>query len=134
MGKRAGSTILKAPPKYLWDFSIPTLIRLEHLRSKVREVVPGAIIRVNSGYRDQDYNNAVGGEDNSLHTQFNAFDFSVWARDKNDGEWEMAMLPSKVAAILETFPDSSKYGIGVYPTFVHLDTRGYLGNKAPARW
>jgi len=25
-------------------------------------------------------------------------------------------------------------GLGLYKTFIHIDTRGVLGRKSPARW
>jgi len=59
---------LRPPPAELARNIIPTLVRLETIRRAVGR------IRVTSGYRDPEYNRAVGGTPGSLHTRFNAVD------------------------------------------------------------
>jgi len=39
-----------------------------------------------------------------------------------------------VAAMLEAHPLSDQFGIGNYNTFTHIDIRGMLGRRSPARW
>lgn len=117
-------------PDDLLDNIIPTVKVLDVLREWY-----GKPIYINSTYRDKDYNKAVGGKPKSLHLEFNAIDFSI--KNHNDlqklydklNEWDgtdnlFEMLPKK----------RGNFGIGLYPTFIHLDTRSYIGRKAPARW
>lgn len=133
VGRVANGAKLKPASPSLFGDAVLTLHRLEQLRARVREVVPGAVLRVNSGYRDPAYNKAIGGSPGSMHMEFNAIDFSAWVK-RSGGQYEPAMSPLALANILESFPDSDRFGIGVYETFVHFDTRGYLGYTAPARW
>lgn len=104
---------LKAPPVELWPNIIPTVRVAEWIRMRC-----GTPIDVNSGYRDPDYNEAVGGAAKSRHVAFSAMDIC----DRRIG-------PAGIARMLEEHPEAPKMGIGVYPTFVHIDTRGYK-----ARW
>lgn len=112
-GRRSGRATLKAPPCELWPNIIPTLLVLEWLREKV-----GRPVIVNSGYRDPFYNREVGSTDGSQHPRFTATDIRV-----------PAIEPATIADVLETHPDAATFGIGRYPSFVHIDTRGVR-----ARW
>jgi hypothetical protein len=109
---------LEAAPMPLWGNAIKTLKVAEWLRAQW-----GESIEVLSGYRDPEYNEAVGGEDKSLHMLFNALDIRMKTR-----------TPKEIALRLEKHPDSKKMGLGIYKGFVHMDTRGLLGLTAPARW
>lgn len=111
------SAELQAPPRALWKKIIPTLDVLDWLREKVGP------LHVNSGYRDAAYNRVVKGSPGSRHLAFNAIDFH--SNDKT---------PKELAELLETHPSASELGIGTYETFVHVDTRGLFGRRAPARW
>lgn len=121
VGKRAngrGPSLQQAPER-LWGNAVKTLRVLEALRP-----VSGPI-HVLSGYRDPAYNLAVGGEEESLHMAFSAFD--VVPRD----------LDLKSFALLaDRRPESRDLGIGLYvgQGFVHVDSRGMIGRRAPARW
>jgi hypothetical protein len=109
-----GTTVkLMVPPKFLWANAIKTLRILQEFRTWT-----GKPITISSGYRDEYYNAAVGGEKNSHHMAFRAFDFKV-----------QGMIPSQVAQLLETHRDADRIGIGIYRTFTHVDSRG-----ARARW
>ena len=103
----------------LWPHIIPTL----HVAEWLRAQFGNNPIDVTSGYRDPWYNDAVGGADHSLHVAFNAIDLLPRGAD-----------PVDVGQRLLLFPSADKLGIGVYRTFVHIDTRGMLGRRAPARW
>lgn len=119
--KPDGSVVhLQRAPDELWPNFVPTGHVLEWLRSKL-----GCPVYVTSGYRDPDYNAAVGGERNSIHLTFAAADIATGRH-----------TPHEIADVLETHPDAHHFGIGVYPDrgFVHLDTRGLIGLRAPARW
>ena len=98
-----------------------------------------ASIDVNSWFRDQVYNLAIGGVGKSVHQ-------TGGAGDHNKRDWS----PLKLAlAYHRHHPDRDKLGIGYYPPnpekktrgFVHLDVRGLLPEKVratlggyPARW
>lgn len=119
VGRRAnaGPVQLKAPPVALWKNAIPTLQILDELREALGPVI------VNSGYRDPEYNKAVGGEKASLHMTCNAFDVSV-----------IGKTPKEVYDWLDAHPNRVVMGLGLYSSFVHVDTRGLIGRPAPARW
>ena len=119
VGKRAngnGVELLPAPMP-LWSNIIPTLEVLEWLREQVGP------LHILSGYRDPQYNEAVGGEDKSLHMLFNATD--ICSKKKS---------PRVIRKLLENHPKAQSFGIGEYAGFVHLDTRGLIKLPAPARW
>lgn len=110
---------LTMPPRELWGWIIPTLRVVED----VRYALGGTPIYVTSGWRDPSYNEAVGGASSSLHTQFNALDI------------QHSTLPAAdVLGELERHPWAQWLGIGSYPGFNHVDTRGLFGRLAPARW
>ena len=66
-------------------------------------------VTINSGYRCQKHNKNVGGAKNSRHTQGMAADVVV-----------KGVKPVKVAQFAETI---GIRGIGLYDTFVHVDSR-----------
>lgn len=72
---------------------------------------------VNSGYRCPTHNANVGGAKGSYHLKGQAVDFSI---------------PGVAVASIYHFADQlvgNDGGVGRYPTFVHIDNRGYK-----ARW
>ncbi|MCI8283811.1 MAG: DUF882 domain-containing protein [Firmicutes bacterium] len=76
----------------------------------------GEPVTINSAYRTPAYNKKIGGVPKSQHVKGKACDIRV----RN-------VPPKAVAAYIEAkFP---KTGIGLYSSFVHIDTRGYK-----ARW
>lgn len=119
VGRRANGhgPALAPPPPELWSNAVPTLRVLDELRAKFGPVT------VVSGYRDPAYNKAVGGAPESLHLTCNAFDIRV-----HD------VAPAEVYHWLSHHEEASRMGLGVYPSFVHVDTRAHLGRPAPARW
>ena len=94
-------------------FIAPELVKLlQKIRSKFRVAVT-----ISSGYRTPSYNKKVGGATYSQHQYGTAADIKVKGVD-----------PKKVAAFVETImPD--KGGIGIYPTFTHVDVR-----EVKSRW
>lgn len=119
VGKRAngdGVELLPAPMP-LWPHAVKTLLVLEWLRDRVGP------LHILSGYRDPEYNKAIGGEDKSLHMLFNAFD--VASKNKS---------PRQIHTLLSAHPQAKQFGLGLYKGFVHVDTRGLIGLTAPARW
>lgn len=78
----------------------------------------GKPVLVHSGYRCMKHNKAVGGAVNSQHLYGRAADISI-----------RGVPPTEIAAYLKAmYP--SQYGVGLYKTFVHVDTR----SGKPARW
>jgi len=86
----------------------PELVRrLERLR----HMVGGKPIHINSGYRCTKHNNDVGGVSNSQHLFGRAADIVIYG-----------LSPRKV---LYSAADAGFDGIGLYSTFTHVDVRGY---------
>jgi len=74
-------------------------------------------IRINSGYRTESHNEAVGGSPTSQHLHGKAADI-----------WVSGMTPEELHEIIVYLRDSGLIamgGIGIYNTFVHYDIRGY---------
>ena len=101
----------KKPPQDLWKKIGPTA----HILDRARELL-GAPIMTLSVYRSPVYNRKIAGATHSEHMNFTAIDFQVKA---NSG-------PAEWAGVLRQMRQSGlfKGGIGVYPSFVHVDTRG----------
>lgn len=109
------------PPKSMWRAMEPTILALEKFRLQV-----GVPMRISSAYRNVAYNSCINGAANSLHKEFNAIDFSAPSMDARD-----------LGKALRIFRDSGEFkgGIGIYNTFVHIDTRGsnakWKGSSTP---
>jgi uncharacterized protein YcbK (DUF882 family) len=76
---------------------------------------------VNSGYRSPSHNRKVGGVSNSQHLYARAVDMRA-----------LNKTPKEIKSAIETLiakGKMSKGGLGLYPTFIHYDTRG-----TNARW
>lgn len=140
------------PPRNLWGNVVPTLLLLDALRSHLNTP-----IRINSAYRDPFYNEKVGGAKLSQHMDFAAIDFTCDGVAPEEvggilvGMRGMTLrspivipdrttcdrdIPREELAIWDRRRDvegDSVFawigGIGVYSTFVHVDSRGY-----PATW
>jgi uncharacterized protein YcbK (DUF882 family) len=108
-------------PTPLLAHIIPTAIILTEARKRF-----GAIV-VNSGYRDVAYNARVGGSPNSQHTHFTAAD--VRPLHASVSELHHWLLSHRF---------TTRLGIGIYDTFVHVDCRHWPGmpgvSSHPARW
>lgn len=121
VGRQAGAVSLNAPPADL----LPNALKLiEKVLGWIRWKDGSSAILVNSWYRDEAYNRAVGGAARSLH-------LTCGAADINKRGWSAERL---ALTLHREHPDRDKLGIGLYPTFVHVDIRGFLGRRAPARW
>jgi len=84
---------------------------------KLRKILLGRSIHVNSGTRCKEYNKKVGGKQHSQHLLGTAADIVV-----------AGIVPSAVhSTLLHLFPN--KYGIGKYASFTHFDVRA-----SKARW
>lgn len=105
------------PPRNLWGNIQNTALMLDAIRSEL-----GAAIRILSVYRSPAYNACVKGETNSLHSRFNAIDFTCEAG--NPEIWR------RIADRLRGSDRRFVGGIGIYPkgNFLHIDTRGRVAN------
>lgn len=97
------------PPVERWDAIIPTVRLVEQVRERFGPTT------INSAYRAPAYNVAVGGVGDSRHSKNDAIDFSC--ANSSPAQW---------AAFLRELRAAGEFrgGIGVYKTFVHVDTRG----------
>jgi len=91
-------------------------IQLQILRDQI--AVP---ININSGYRTKEYNDKVGGARESQHLLAKAADITT-----------RSLSPKVLAGIIEQMITEKKLffgGIGLYPSWVHVDIR-----TKRARW
>lgn len=106
----------------------PTALVLDELRH-----VFGSPIYINSTYRSPEYNKSVGGKPNSLHLKYNAIDFTVKDKSKLPMLYNL-LVEWDARHNFDFLPKAGSMGLGIYDTFIHLDTRQILGRRAPARW
>jgi len=81
----------------------------------------GVPIYINSAYRTEAYNKKIGGANESQHLLAKASDITTKMH-----------TPKLLAKIVEKLIKEGKMkigGIGIYPGFIHIDTRDYK-----ARW
>lgn len=102
-----------------------TLQLLQAIRDDV-----GAV-DIHSTYRSPERNKQCGGKPDSLHLAFNAIDFCPLGFRPGDLQ---ELYREIVAGKFRSVVSPKQMGIGLYPNFIHVDTRGLLGRKAPARW
>ena len=101
------------PPRELWDNIDATAKVLDKLRAKLERP-----ITMLSVYRSTAYNTAIGGAGDSQHTHFRAIDFVVQGSPVGPLQWAQVLRSMRADGVF-------KGGIGVYQSFVHVDTRGY---------
>ena len=110
------------PPRDLWLNCIQPLVVLDEIRDRLREPV-----RITSAYRSPMYNRAVGGERMSYHLIFQALDSTC-----RRGPTVFAAVARELRGTRFKLPGGGSFvwrgGIGVYPSFVHIDTRGRDAN------
>lgn len=100
-----------APPRELWKNIAPTI----RIVDKLRDFYERPIV-ILSSYRSPAYNAAIdGAARKSYHMQFCALDIAVAGK-----------TPLQVFSRLEEWRIQGlfKGGLGLYSTFVHIDTRG----------
>jgi Peptidase M15 len=101
------------PSEDLYKNVIPLVEVLDKIRKEI-----GEPIQLISIYRSPKYNRDIGGASFSRHMHFDAADFKVLGPNAgNTGDW------SDIARKLR---DKGEFtgGIGIYGSFVHIDTRG----------
>lgn len=101
------------PPKAIWKNIANTALMLDEIRHRL-----GASITILSTYRSPDYNTCIKGAKKSLHMRFNAIDFKC-AKGK-PSDWRKV-----VDLVAKSDPRFEGY-VGMYPTFIHIDTRKSL--------
>ena len=111
--KTRGHTVNSLPPKKLWKQMGPTLKVIDRMAGEMGQPVKAII----SAYRSPRYNSAVRGKSHSLHMENQAVDVIFHGA-----------TPYHVAKVARYLRDKKRKfsgGIGVYSSFVHVDTRGY---------
>ncbi|WP_404926298.1 D-Ala-D-Ala carboxypeptidase family metallohydrolase [Mesorhizobium sp. ORM16] len=100
------------PPEELWSNIAPTAAIVDKLRSDLAQPV-----HLLSIYRSPAYNSCIqGSAAHSQHMQYRAIDFVM--DGGNPISWSAKLKSYRASGMF-------KGGIGVYKTFVHVDTRGY---------
>jgi len=97
-------------PRYLWANCVSVCRLAEKLREEFGPTM------VSSGYRNSRYNQIVGGADDSMHLYFCALDLKP--QRGTPRKWRAFFRRQRLSGIM---------GIGVYKTFIHIDTRVLLG-------
>ncbi len=118
---------LHPPPPELWTHILGTIDEVETVRGLLWEQRgEECVCHVNSGYRSPQYNRAVGGVSRSRHTYAEYRALDVWYAVRSTGE--RIPIPD-VLRLFEASPRAGSLGLGRYPRFIHVDTRGWR-----ARW
>lgn len=86
------------------------LDRLQALRDAIGP------LKINSAYRSKAHNTAIGGAKNSKHMEGIAFDISLFIPGREGKKYNTDM-------IVDLAKNIGFHGIGVYDTFIHVDTR-----------
>ena len=113
-----GKVTNSLPPRELWENIIQTALVIDEIRE-----IAAAPIKIHSAYRSPEYNKAVGGERNSFHMRFMALDFSCSKKTPKELQ--------KIAKSLRGKKFGGRVfrgGIGLYPTFLHVDCRATEAN------
>ena len=108
--RKRGNVQNSLPPEGKWRAIVPTLWIADMARERL-----GFSLKITSAYRSPDYNKAVGGAIRSQHLANTALD----------------LIPSK-GRVKELYDQliamrqggAFRGGVGIYSSFVHVDTRG----------
>lgn len=109
--KMHGEVRCGIPPASMWKNMRPTLLVADAIAARLGEPVQTVV----SAYRSPAYNaRCPGAVSGSQHMRNVALDLQFDSR------------PSKVAKVAHSLRNEGKFrgGIGLYPDFVHVDTRG----------
>lgn len=100
------------PPPHLWE----NVVELARVLQAIRAHFGTGVVLTNV-YRGPDYNRCVGGVKRSQHLNFNAADIII--QDGAGGfDWHQKIVRLRNQGLF-------KGGVGRYPGFVHVDTRGH---------
>lgn len=107
----------KVPPKYYRGLMQLCRLYLEPLRTRYGRV------KINSGYRSHRHNAAIGGASRSYHVypEHNAFDVAadITCATGTPRQWHATLNA------LRKRERGGKGGLGLYSSFVHVDTRDF---------
>ncbi|WP_406645648.1 caspase family protein [Aliisedimentitalea scapharcae] len=106
------------PPRSLWPNIANTAQVLDELRDRI-----GKPTVITNAYRAPAYNTCIGGATGSQHKQFNALDFKVPGVSTRDIAWALRQMRDD--------ENRFKGGVGLYNSFVHVDTRGVNATWPP---
>lgn len=107
---RHGAVQNNLPPEHLWKNIAPTLRVVDRLAAEL-----GQRVHINSAYRSPAYNATCPGAARwSQHLRNAALDV------------RFASPPEQVSALARSLRDKGLFrgGVGLYPNFTHIDTRG----------
>ena len=127
---------LTALNKYLHDLELINSgqVKVQDLYQRTPTIELNKPILLNCTYRDEEHNKKVGGEPNSLHKRFNAIDFRINGSFRELKEIYNHLVYWDSIYHFDFLPKKNGMGLGLYGTFIHIDTRSILGMKTPARW
>ncbi|ACS61307.1 Peptidase M15A (plasmid) [Rhizobium leguminosarum bv. trifolii WSM1325] len=111
--RNATSGLNTDPPMALWS----NILQVARILDRFREEIGHSVV-LTSVYRSPAYNATLpGAAKSSQHMQFKAVDFKVVG----------AGTPRDWAKIIRSYRSQKMFegGVGVYDTFVHVDTRGH---------
>ncbi|MDE3174492.1 MAG: hypothetical protein KGM15_00075 [Pseudomonadota bacterium] len=100
------------PPASLW----PNILKTAQVLAALKTRLGSPKIVFDSVYRNRAYNSLIGGKPNSQHLRFGAVDFVV-QNGTHPIEWAKTLKQMRNEGVFAG-------GVGTYPTFVHVDTRG----------
>ena len=98
------------PPENKWEAIVPTLWIADLARRQL-----GFSLTITSAYRSPDYNKAVGGAVRSQHLANTALDLIP-------SKGRVKQLYDQLIAMRQG--GAFRGGVGIYSSFVHVDTRG----------
>lgn len=109
--KKRGRLQNSLPPRHLWKNIAKTLRVVDRLAYELRSPIK----ELTSLYRSPRYNRACGGKSRSLHMQNNACDVKF-----------VRASPWRAGRTVRAMRDRGMFkgGVGVYKSFIHVDTRG----------
>ena len=104
-----GGVTNSLPPEKLWPNIVPTLWVADQLRRHL-----GYPLIITSAYRSEEYNKKCGGAVRSQHKNNTALDLIP------------RVTPREAFNALKKLRDAGAFqgGLGLYTSFVHIDTRG----------
>lgn len=108
------------PAEWRGDRAVALAREFESIRTAI-----GAPIRIGSAYRTPEHNRAIGGAKDSQHVQGRALDLYP------PTGWTIARFYAAIRAIAGD-ERSAIGGLGLYPTFVHIDIRPLVNNRLVA--
>lgn len=112
-GNNTTSGLNTDPPRALWG----NILQVARILDRFRDEIEHTVV-LTSVYRSPAYNATLpGAAKSSQHMQFKAVDFKVVG----------AGTPRDWAKIIRSYRSQKMFegGVGVYETFVHVDTRGF---------